>query len=71
MIDLGIMNDFADNVELAIFEDLTRCIRKIDRALDAIAKPRCDSVTRPVAARQPSRRVYGGSLSPAPLCRWK
>jgi hypothetical protein len=39
MIDLRIMNDFADNIELAIFEDLTRCIREIDRALDALAKP--------------------------------
>ena len=38
MVDLGVMNDFADNKKLAIFENLARCIGKIDRALDTVAK---------------------------------
>jgi len=38
MIDLRVMNDFADNKKLAIFENLARCISKIDRALDPVAK---------------------------------
>src|SRR5207249_8659646 len=38
MIDLGVMNDFADNKKLAIFENLASSISEIDRALDPIAK---------------------------------
>src|ERR1700693_5308359 len=38
MVDLWVMNDFADNKKLAIFENLARCIGKIDRALDPVAK---------------------------------
>jgi len=38
MIDLGIVNDFADNKEAAIFKDFPRGIGQIDRALDAVTK---------------------------------
>ena len=38
MIDLGIMNNFADDEQLAIFENLTRRVRQIDRAFDAVAE---------------------------------
>jgi hypothetical protein len=38
MIDLGIMNDFADNKKLAIFKNFARRIGEIDRALHAVAK---------------------------------
>ena len=38
MIDLGIVNDFADNKEPAIFEDFARGISEIDRALNAITE---------------------------------
>ena len=38
MIDLGVMNDFADDEQPAIFENLARGVSKIDRALDAVAK---------------------------------
>src|SRR5712692_654649 len=39
MVDLGIMNDFANNEEALIFKNLARGISEIDRALDAVAKP--------------------------------
>src|SRR5215475_10835155 len=38
MIDLGIVNDLSNNKQPAIFEDLARRIREIDRALDAVTK---------------------------------
>ena len=38
MIDLGVMNDFADDKEPAIFEDFARGISEIDRALDPVTK---------------------------------
>ena len=38
MIDLGVMNDFADNKKPAILKNFARSISKIDCALDAIAK---------------------------------
>lgn len=38
MINLRVMNDFADNKKLAIFENLARSIGKIDRALYPVAK---------------------------------
>jgi len=88
------VNDFSDNIELAIFEDFARCIREIDRRARHHSKPelfrqahrgiatemihppgalsrqyRSDSVTPPVAGRQPSRRVCAGSLLRA-VVRW-
>ena len=38
MIDLGVVDDLADNKEPAIFENLARGIGQIDRALDAVTK---------------------------------
>src|SRR5438034_7931725 len=38
MIDLRVMNDFADNEKPAIFENFARSISEIDRALDPVAK---------------------------------
>ena len=38
MIDLGVMNDLADNKKPAIFEDFASRIREIDRPLDTVAK---------------------------------
>jgi hypothetical protein len=38
MIDLGIMNDFADYKKLAIFENFSRRIGEINRALDSVAE---------------------------------
>ena len=38
MIDLGVVNDLPDNKQPAIFENFARSIRKIDGALDAVAK---------------------------------
>ena len=61
MIDLGVMNDFADNKEPAILENFARSIGKIDCALD------------PVAKAELFREAYGGiahgndSTSPANL----
>ena len=40
MINLGVVNNFADNKKPAIFENLARCIGEIDRALDTVAKPK-------------------------------
>src|SRR6266478_2280368 len=58
MIDLRVMNDFADNKKLAIFEDLTRCIGEIDRALDPVAKAKLFC--------QAHRRVAHGNDSTRP-----
>ena len=38
MIDLRIVNDFANNKEFAIFKDFARGISEIDRALHAVTK---------------------------------
>ena len=38
MVDLRVVNDFADNKKTAIFKDFARGIRQIDRALDPVAK---------------------------------
>ena len=38
MIDLGVVNDFADNKEPAIFENLACGISEINRALNTVAK---------------------------------
>src|SRR6266478_4958072 len=38
MIDLGVVNDFADDKKPAIFEDFARGISEIDRALDPVTK---------------------------------
>lgn len=38
MIDLGVMNDLADDKKPAIFKNFARCVSKIDCALDAVAK---------------------------------
>src|SRR5690348_4791363 len=38
MIDLGVMNDFADDEKPALLENFARGIREIDRALDAVTK---------------------------------
>jgi len=38
MIDLGIMNDFADNEKPSILENFARSISEIDCPLDAVAK---------------------------------
>ena len=38
MIDLGVVNDFADNKKAAIFEDFARGVSEVDRALHPIAK---------------------------------
>src|SRR5215472_14691396 len=38
MIDLGVMNDFAHNEQLAIFEHFARGVRQIDGALDAVTE---------------------------------
>src|SRR5438477_3702902 len=40
MIDLRVMNDFADNEQSPFFEDFARGISKIDRALDTVAEPK-------------------------------
>jgi hypothetical protein len=58
MIDLGVVNDFADNKEPAIFENLACGVSEINRALDTVAKakffrqahrgvPHGDDSTRP------------------------
>src|SRR6266852_2297004 len=38
MIDLRIMNNFPNNEKPAIFENLVRCVREVDGALDAVAE---------------------------------
>ena len=38
MVDLRVMNNFADDEKRAIFENFARGISEIDRALDAITK---------------------------------
>ena len=58
MIDLGVMNNFADNKKPAIFENLARCIGEIDRALDTVAKPKL--------FRQAHRGVAYRDHSPGP-----
>ena len=40
MIDLWVMNDFADNEQSPFFEYFARGVSKIDRALDAVAEPK-------------------------------
>ena len=40
MVDLWVMNDFADNEQPPFFEDFARGVSKIDRALDAVAEPK-------------------------------
>ena len=58
MIDLRVVNDFADNKKTAIFENLARCIGKIDRALDPVAKAKL--------FRQAHSGVAHGNDSPRP-----
>ncbi len=38
LVDLGIVNDLAENEEPAVLENLPRRVGEIDRALDAVAK---------------------------------
>ena len=38
MIDLRVMNNFADNEQAAILENLARGVCEIDRAFDAVAE---------------------------------
>jgi len=40
MIDLGIMNNFADDEQPAIFENLASGIREVDCALNPVAEPK-------------------------------
>ena len=40
MIDLRIMNDLADNKEPAIFKYFARGVGEVDRALNAVTKPK-------------------------------
>ena len=40
MIDLRVMNDFADNEQSPFFEYFARGVSKIDRALDTVAEPK-------------------------------
>ena len=40
MIDLRVMNNFADNKQSSFFEYFARGVSKIDRALDAVAEPK-------------------------------
>src|SRR4029453_16246132 len=58
MIDLRVMNDFPDNKKPAIFENLARRIREIDRALDTVAKTKL--------FRQAHRSVAHGDDPPRP-----
>jgi len=53
MIDLGIVNDFADNKEPAISKYFARSVGEVDCALNAVTKPKL--------FRQPHRRVAHGN----------
>src|SRR5713101_381638 len=53
MIDLWVMNDFADNKEPAILENFARSISEINRALDTVTKTKL--------FRQAHRRVAHGN----------
>ena len=61
MIDLGVMDDFADNEKPAILKNFARCISKIDCALDAVAKPNCfarRTVVSPTEMIPPAPRIF-------------
>src|SRR5437867_13457696 len=58
MIDLGVMNDFADDKEPAIFEDFARGISEIERALNPVTKAKL--------FRQAHRCVPHGNHPPSP-----
>ena len=58
MVDLRVMNNFADDKKSAIFENFARGIREVDRALDPITKAKLfRQAHRSIADRNDSTRL--------------
>ena len=76
LVDLGVVNDLAEDEEPAVLEDLARRVGEIDRALDAVAKaellrePHRDvaDVRDAARSRAASRRCRCGNAIPPAAC---